>query len=594
MKNLLIFFAVCATSVQVCSASLIDGIKPHPRLFTDEAGFQRLKSDIVKDEVLAGCAQGVKKAANKCLGEKLPVRRITDGRRMLSISRNVLNSVTALSMAYRLFGDKRYLEKAEAVMCAAAGFSDWNPSHFLDTAEMAFALALGYDWLYSDLSQEAKTQIRDAIVKKGLDASIAKPGPRRGLNNWGQVCSGGIAAAALAVAEDEPQKCEMLLKDIKKCMPKTMQMYLPNGSYPEGPSYWTYGTCYNVILIAVLESALGTDFGFASMPAFKMTGSYPDLLTGPTGEFYNYSDSGSLRKPSWLVWWFAQRFKTPGIVEPFEREALKKFIAERKAHTVSPMLLLYYFPKKEGVTVELPLSWRADGKTDLAIQRSSWAPDGRFAAFKGGKAVGPHGHMDGGSFIYEAKGVRWAYDIGSEEYAKAEHAIGMNFWSYTEGSPRYKVFRLSANAHNTLVLDGSAHCATGEVRVVSLTEGPLSQSVIDLSKLYTNATKVIRKGLMLNDGFRIVDRVEGLRAGAPIRWTMYTKAKVEIAGDKLVLTDKGQMLEMTKDAPKGSSDWIVGKPPKGDDWESPNDSFTRIMFTVPSDPGGTDFSVTLK
>ena len=134
--------------VCVCaSASLIDGIKPHPRLFADEAGFEDIKSRLAKDEVLAGCAAGVKKAADGFLDAKLPVRRITDGRRMLSISSDVLKQVTALAMAYRLFGDARHLEKAQAIMCAAAGFTDWNPSHFLDTAEMSMALAVGYDWL---------------------------------------------------------------------------------------------------------------------------------------------------------------------------------------------------------------------------------------------------------------------------------------------------------------------------------------------------------------------------------------------------------------------------------------------------------------
>lgn len=581
--------------VCVCAlASPLDRLRPHPRLFTDEAGFRDIKSRMSGDEVLAGCAAGVKKAADDFLKVELPVRRIKDGRRLAPIHTDVLKQVTALSMAYRLFGDAKHLEKAQAIMCAAARFSDWNPSHFLDTAELSFALALGYDWLYSDLAPDARRQIRAAIVEKGLDASIAVPEPRRSLSNWGQVCSGGIVAAALAVAEDEREKCECILADVKKWMPEIMKMYLPNGSYPEGPEYWRYGTGYNVILIAVLESALGTDFGFASMPAFEMTGSYPDLLTGPAGEFYNYSDNRVKRIPSWYVWWFAQRYGKPGMVDLFERAALEKCLARQEADTVSPMMLFCYFPRKGTPAVDLPLAWRAGGETDLSVQRSSWNADARYAAIKGGKTVSPHGHMDGGSFIYESKGVRWACDLGREEYAKAEHAIGMEFWRYKEGSGRYKVFRLSANAHNTLVLDGSAHCATGEARVVSLTQGPLSESVVDMSELFTNATKVVRKGIMLEDGYRVEDRVEGLRAGAPIRWSMYTKAKVECKGDRLVLKERRQTLEMTRGTPYGASAWKVEKAPRGADWETPNDGFSRISFVVPSNPRGTDFSVTFK
>ena len=592
-----VFGVLFALSWGLCafaSASVADRLRPHPRLFSDEAGFEDIKSRLVKDEVLAGCAAGIKKTADGFLDAKLPVRRITDGRRMLSISSDVLKQVTVLAMAYRLFGDARHLEKAQAIMCAAACLTDWNPSHFLDTAEMSMALAMGYDWLYSDLSPDAKKLIGAALVEKGLDAAIAEPGACRSLSNWGQVCSGGITAAALAVAEDEPRKCEHILADVKKWMPEIMKMYLPNGSYPEGPAYWRYGTGYNVILIAVLESALGTDFGFASMPAFEMTGAYPDLLTGPTGEFYNYSDNRTKRVPSWYIWWFAKRFGNPGLVDLFERTALEKCLARQEIHLISPMMMFCYFPKKDDSLAKLPLSWRAGGDADLSVQRSSWDANARYAAIKGGKTVNPHGHMDGGSFIYESKGVRWACDLGREEYAKAEHAIGMEFWRYEEGSPRYKVFRLSAEGHNTLVLDGCAHCATGDARVVSLSQGPLSESVVDLSELFTNATKVVRKGIMLADGYRVEDRVEGLRAGAPIKWSMYTKAKVERRGDRLVLKEGGETLVMTRQTPCGASDWSVEKATRGAEWESANDEFTRISFVVPSNPQGTDFSVTLK
>jgi len=34
---------------------------------------------------------------------------------------------------------------------AAARFGDWNPKHFLDVAEMTFALAIWYDWLFDQL-----------------------------------------------------------------------------------------------------------------------------------------------------------------------------------------------------------------------------------------------------------------------------------------------------------------------------------------------------------------------------------------------------------------------------------------------------------
>lgn len=49
----------------------------------------------------------------------------------------------------------------------------WNPSHFLDVAEMTGGLAIGYDWLYDDLSPESREKIRQAIVAKGLGPALA-------------------------------------------------------------------------------------------------------------------------------------------------------------------------------------------------------------------------------------------------------------------------------------------------------------------------------------------------------------------------------------------------------------------------------------
>ena len=55
-----------------------------------------------------------------------------------------------LSYGYRMTKDPAILKRAELELLAISKFSDWNPSHFLDVAEMTMAAAIGYDWLYSD------------------------------------------------------------------------------------------------------------------------------------------------------------------------------------------------------------------------------------------------------------------------------------------------------------------------------------------------------------------------------------------------------------------------------------------------------------
>ena len=123
---------------------------------------------------------------------------------MLETSRTTLKRVLYLALAHRLTGRQRYTQRAQEEMLAAVRFEDWNPSHFLDVAEMTAALAVGYDWLYETLEPKAREEIKKAIVEKGLRVSLEEDGWVESKSNWSQVCHGGVVLGALAVLEDEP------------------------------------------------------------------------------------------------------------------------------------------------------------------------------------------------------------------------------------------------------------------------------------------------------------------------------------------------------------------------------------------------------
>ena len=72
----------------------------------------------------------------------------------------MLHRVYTLALLYRLDGDQRYAERAWQELEAAAQFQDWNPRHFLDTAEMTHAFAIGYDWLYDVWTPEQRATLR--------------------------------------------------------------------------------------------------------------------------------------------------------------------------------------------------------------------------------------------------------------------------------------------------------------------------------------------------------------------------------------------------------------------------------------------------
>jgi hypothetical protein len=124
-------------------------LKPdHPRLLADAERFAKLRQQAKTNPQLNEWCSKVHSSAERILTQKPSEYEIPDGLRLLATSRRVLDRIVTLGMAYRLSGDKRFVERAWAELATAAKFKDWNPRHFLDTAEMTAAFGIGYDWFF--------------------------------------------------------------------------------------------------------------------------------------------------------------------------------------------------------------------------------------------------------------------------------------------------------------------------------------------------------------------------------------------------------------------------------------------------------------
>ena len=266
----------------------------HPRLISLEADLERVKGFIAQDPRARAVRDRLHKAAVLTL-DAPPVEHKLIGPRLLQQSRLCLDRVYTLATMYRLEGDTRFADRARTEMLTAASFPDWNPSHFLDTAEMTHALAVGYDWLYDYLDEDARATIRQAIIEKGLQPALACYKDRVRwvvyTYNWSQVCNGGISIGALAIADEQPELAEYILSRALVSIRRPMETYAPDGGWDEGPGYWHYATRYNVYFLAALESALGTDFGLSQMPGFSRTGDFRVNFVGPVGHTFNYADA---------------------------------------------------------------------------------------------------------------------------------------------------------------------------------------------------------------------------------------------------------------------------------------------------------------
>ncbi|MDD2600627.1 MAG: heparinase II/III family protein [Kiritimatiellae bacterium] len=564
---------------------LVAKLEPaHPTLFGQAADFERLQQEMRETELGKAALAKLTSDSDYILKQK-PLERVMQGRRLLGVSRGVLYRVTTLAMSYRLTGKPEYLKRCEAELLCASAFSDWNPSHFLDVAEMTLAIAVGYDWLYHDLTTESRALIYRAILEKGLQTSLKTTGWVRASNNWGQVCHAGMMAGALATfGQNREISTEIIHRAIQN-LPRSMHAFAPQGAYPEGPGYWTYGTDFNILALDLLFRHLNTDFGLSTLPGFEATMDYMNIVTGPSGQTFNYADGGSGRGTDPALWWFAKHYTRPDILKYFEIDAFKKYCAAAPSKNGGNRLfaigLLWLQTPPADLKIKTPLHWSSESKDVITVHRTSWDDQkALFVGFKGGSPSAPHGHMDAGSFVLDYAGIRWAWDLGAEGYHNIE-SRGMNLWSNKQDSERWTIFRLNNFSHNTLVIDNQLQLATGCATLKSFKAEPAPETVIDLTPVYKGqASSIFRAGRVLPSGeLQITDTLEGLKPGASVRWAMMTKAKAT-ANDTPVMTlterDKALKLAIRHSA---AARWqIIDAEKPRHAWDSPNKGCRLICF----------------
>jgi hypothetical protein len=496
----------------------------HPRLIGLPADLERVRRLTTSNEQARQIYQQVRQRAEQLLTTEPIVHRLI-GPRLLDQSRRCLDRVTTLATVYRLEGDRRFAERARWEMLTAAGFKDWNPSHFLDTAEMTSALALGYDWLYDFLSEEDRAVIQRAIVDKGLHPAEelyrSGKGWVRMSHNWNQVCNGGMCLGALALADREPRLAAYIVHEALRSVRLPMSRFDPDGGWDEGPGYWSYATIYNVYLLAGLESALGTDFGLSRFPGFDVTGDFRMQVVGPLHRTFNFADGSDRTGAVPQMFWLARKFDKPAYA----------WHARQFLNSAGVFDLWWFDVRGDGPGDE-PLD-RWFHNIDVVFLRSRWDdPRAVYVGFKGGDNRANHSHLELGTFVLDADGQRWAVDLGSDDYNLPGY-FGKQRWTY---------YRLATQGQNTLLLNGRNQNPKG-VAPIRTFRSTLQEAhaVADLSAAYEGQAKHIARGVALLGRRQVLiqDEIEAIDP-ADVVWTMHTMAQIQVQGRQAVLTQNGE------------------------------------------------------
>ena len=522
---------------------------PHPRILLLQGEERQIKANIEAEPSWAKVHQVIVNECDRII--TLPeVTRQLEGRRLLGVSREALLRIFYLSYAYRMTGHDKYFQKAEKEMIAIAAFSDWNPSHFLDVAEMTMAMAIGYDWLYSKLPALSREIIRKAILSKGLDPSLSAQynGWLRVTHNWNQVCNAGISYGALAIYEDMPELSKMIIDRAVETIKTPMAEYAPNGAYPEGYGYWAYGTSLNVMFLSAIEKALKTDYGLSALQGFMETAGYLLHMTSPLKMGFNYADNHEFGGLNPAMFWFASKSGDTSLLWE-ERGYMNGNLLNRREQVLSaigmsiiPAMMIWGCNiSMSGVSPPKELFWMGQGVTPVTLMRTSWTgPEAIYVGFKTGSPSVNHAHMDVGTFVLDAAGVRWAMDFGQQDYNAIEQQ-GIDLWSMGQNSQRWEVFRYNNFVHNTLTVNSQLHRVDGKTQIDAFSSTPdFMHGISDITSMFEGQVAECIRGIaIINKQYVVVrDEIKTGRQEATIQWRLLTSANARITGRNTIELQK--------------------------------------------------------
>ena len=555
----------------------------HPRLLVPDAEMPRIWAALSGDATLRRWRDRVRADAEAMLAE--PVLAPAAARAgLLEPSRQALRRITTLAGLFRLDGDRRWLARAVEDLRAAASMPDWNPSHFLDTAQMTAAVAIGYDWLFADLSAADRALFASAILDKGVrpGLDLIERGalwahePR---TLWTEVCLGGLTLGALAIAAESPAEAGGVLDAARgEGMRRRLADYVPDGGDRAGVGYWDDSTRFTVWLLSALDTALGTDLGLAGADGLDDIGRFRMYAIGTSGAIFNYADARERPGAAPQMFWMAGRYDRP------EYAAHERAWLRRSGADGPDIFHLLWSARVPGREPTAPPQIGRFGGVELAFLRGDWRdPRASWVGLKGGDNGAAQAHLDLGSFVVDALGERWAIDLGAGDFALPGY-FGDRRWTY---------LRPGTRGHNTLVVDGANQTPSARAPLLAVgDDGYKAFAIVDLSAAYAPAVTRARRGVALVDGRDVLvqDEVERARP-VEVVWQMLTRAAVRVDQRRAVLAQRGRTLTLRVVAPAAATIETAAPPVTGP--EAPRPDVTVIRVRAPRDSGGLQVVVWL-
>ena len=478
-----------------------------------------------------------------------PRRKIKNTKDILPVSREQVYRMVNLALAYRLSGDRRFAEKAERELIHVCNFSDWDPVHYLDVAEMTTAVAIGYDWLYDVLAPSTRQLVVHSIKTKALDLVVEeyKTGNAdswaKRETNWNVVCNTGMVLGALAIEEHYPELAKHIIGEAVRYIPNCLKHFAPDGVCYEGPAYWGYTNMYLSLLLKALNDNLGEDFGISEMVGVDKSVLYYMHSTSPSGKIFNFANSGSTAPAAEPIYFYFSRAFNQPEVAAFYRDILSKTVQSGNYFRFY-FLSIPWYDTASSPADALPKLKVYEGINDIIVFNGNRnIPNSLYLIAKTGDPDMAHQQLDIGTFIIETNGIRWTDDLGSDNY----------------GLPG-EIDRLDNKAAQPFV-------------------------TMDMSTTYAGQSRFVYRTFRMLDDVRILvtDSIGLQNPSQSVQWSVITSANVECKGNTAVLKKDGKSFSLKIVSPVDAF-FTARAAKRGTEAEKPIEGYTILSASVSGEP----------
>jgi hypothetical protein len=448
---------------------------------------------------------------------------------MLETSRLLGERIFTLGTAWAVSGHAIFRRRIVREITAAAQFPDWNRQHFIDTAEIAAAVAIGRNWAQAVMAKSELSLVDDAILRHallpGLQSLHSGSDWVTARTNWTLVCCGGLITAAALTRAAMPEPCDELLDLALVPFQSALCVFDDRGGWPEGAAYGAYAARYAILAIEALKEAGLSHRVPGEADRLPAHWRFQRALVGPSGQGFNAGDEPTAHERSPMLGWFAAhsgekgaaawQWQAPGAVHPFD-------------------LLWYNAPPEPPAPETAPRIDVFDA--GYAILRHHVDGTEWYLAARAGRNSTNHCHADLGSFVLERGKSRLACDLGREDYAAP---------GYFDPARRASYFLTQTRAHN-LAFAGEQ---SREAEATIVTDGP--RIALDIRDPASPFRHLRGFAPGENGGIVVADLIvpKQARDRLSVLWQCHTQAVASHRDERISLDDGSRAITVRLHAP---------------------------------------------